>query len=258
MSDSDIWRDTQNIFLETEKILMDSINKCNPHPVATPSMEVSVPLVTTFANPNLPLSQSAITTPSIDQASFLAPPLSNHTAPNNTIESVMKEPLHISEPLNEQRLSNAEALQILQLCSTRNYKLRPCKNTSRGCAVNTYFTITDLHENFCPLNVSVKLKVEGNMNLFMSTSKKFRPFCKTFIKQYDVNFLYKKNSIDNGIKIYVSGYTRRYKFTISFLSKDFTIIHKIVGFTNSDIYKLPPHLMDTHGPLLTYQIKIQK
>ena len=234
------------------------MNKCKPHPVATPSREFSEPLVTTFASPNLPLSQSAFTTPSIDQTNFLAAQFSDTTAPNDTTVSIIKEPLHISEPLNEQRLSNAEALQILQLLSDRNDKLRPCKNTSRGCAVNTYFTITDLHENFCPLNVSVKLKVEGNMNLFMSTSIKFRPFCKTFIKKYDVHFLYKKNSIDNGIKIYVSGYTRRYKFAIRFLSKDFTIIHKIAGFTNSDIYRLPTHLMDTHGPLLGYQIRIQK
>jgi hypothetical protein len=216
-----------------------------------------------FASPQLPCYHSKFTTPLIRQTSSLARQYPATKKPNDTTTvSLVNKPLHKSDPLNIQRLNDSEALQVLELCRARNYKIRPCKNVSRGCPVNSYFTITDLHEKFCPLNILVKmrsiLKVEGNMNIFMTTSEKFRPFCKSFVKKFVVLFLYKKNSNDNGIKISVSGYTKRYKYEIRFFSKDYKIIHAIVGLTNSDIYRLPSQLIDTHGPLLGYQIRLDK
>lgn len=223
MSDSEVWKDTQYMFLETEKMLRESLVKFN--------------LVTNFPSPQLPLSHSTFITPSISQTSSLEKQFSNTTTPNDTTAaSLVNKPLHKSEQFDAQRFNIAESLQRLELCRTRNSKQRSCKNVSRGCDV----------------------KRKGNMNLFMSTSKKFRPFCKSFIKKYNVHFLYKKNSNDNGIKVCVCGYIKRYKFIIRFMSQDFTIIHKIVGFTDSDIYEIPTQIMDNHGPFLSYQIRLQK
>ena len=211
------------MFLETEKMLRESLVKFN--------------LVTNFPSPQLPLSHSTFITPSISQTSSLEKQFSNTTTPNDTTAaSLVNKPLHKSEQFDAQRFNIAESLQRLELCRKRNFKQRSCKNVSRGCDV----------------------KRKGNMNLFMSTSKKFRPFCKSFIKKYNVHFLYKKNSNDNGIKVCVCGYTKRYKFIIRFMSQDFTIIHKIVGFTDSDIYEIPTQIMDNHGPFLSYQIRLQK
>lgn len=223
MSDSEVWKDTQYMFLETEKMLRESLVKFN--------------LVTNFPSPQLPSSHSTFITPSISQTSSLEKQFSNTTTPNDTTAaSLVNKPLHKSEQFDAQRFNNAESLQRLELCRTRNSKQRSCKNVSRGCDV----------------------KRKGNMNLFMSTSKKFRPFCKSFIKKYNVHFLYKKNSNDNGIKVCVCGYIKRYKFIIRFMSQDFTIIHKILGFTDSDIYEIPTQIMDNHGPFLSYQIRLQK
>ena len=223
MSDSEVWKDTQYMFLETEKMLRESLVKFN--------------LVTNFPSPQLPSSHSTFTTPSISQTSSLEKQFSNTTTPNDTTAaSLVNKPLHKSEQFDAQRFNIAESLQRLELCRTRNSKQRSCKNVSRGCDV----------------------KRKDNMNLFMSTSKKFRPFCKSFIKKYNVHFLYKKNSNDNGIKVCVCGYTKRYKFIIRFMSQDFTIIHKILGFTDSDIYEIPTQIMDNHGPFLSYQIRLQK
>ena len=223
MSDSEVWKDTQYMFLETEKMLRESLVKFN--------------LVTNFPSPQLPSSHSTFITPSISQTSSLEKQFSNTTTPNDTTAaSLVNKPLHKSEQFDAQRFNIAESLQRLELCRKRNFKQRSCKNVSRGCDV----------------------KRKGNMNLFMSTSKKFRPFCKSFIKKYNVHFLYKKNSNDNGIKVCVCGYIKRYKFIIRFMSQDFTIIHKIVGFTDSDIYEIPTQIMDNHGPFLSYQIRLQK
>ena len=223
MSDSEVWKDTQYMFLETEKMLRESLVKFN--------------LVTNFPSPQLPLSHSTFITPSISQTSSLEKQFSNTTTPNDTTAaSLVNKPLHKSEQFDAQRFNIAESLQRLELCRKRNFKQRSCKNVSRGCDV----------------------KRKGNMNLFMSTSKKFRPFCKSFIKKYNVHFLYKKNSNDNGIKVCVCGYIKRYKFIIRFMSQDFTIIHKILGFTDSDIYEIPTQIMDNHGPFLSYQIRLQK
>ena len=257
MSNNCIWKDTHSIFLETEKLLRESVIKCDPRIAMNSSKKIYQLIPTTFAPTQS--SSSTVTISPVNKSCSLGAQSPATKPPSvDTTTSILDETTLNTKPLHIQCLSNDEALQILEFCKMKNYKQRKCKNELRGCPVNTYCTIIDLHERVCPLNISVKMKVEGNMNLLSTTSKKFKPFCKTFLKKYDVLFLYKKNSNDNGIKIYVSGFKKRYKFVIRILSSKFTVIHKIVGFTNSDIYRLPAQLMDTHGPLLNYHIRLQK
>ena len=164
MSFNDIWEDTQSMLLETEKILMESRILCNKQTATPSSIHVTLP------------SQQ------VSSGSLTKLLHAVKTQDNNTK----------IKPLNIQKLNDTEASQILAMCKTKTYAMRPCKNVSRGCPVKTYFTIIGLHENFCPLNITIKMKSEGKMNLLMSTSTKFRPFCKSFVQEYDVYFLFKK------------------------------------------------------------------
>ena len=244
-----IWKDTHSIFLETEKLLMESIIQCDPHIAMNSSKSIYEPLPPAPTQP-----ASTLTTPSPHQS---CTPETQYPKTGSSAVTIDKPNL-VSEPLRIQCLDNEKALQILHICKVKNYEQRRCKNVSRGCPVNTFCTLIDLHEDFCPLNISIKMKVEGNINLLSTTNTKFKPFCKTFLKKYNVLFLSKKNCNDNGIKIYVASYKKRYKFTITFLSKQLTIVHRIIGLTNCDLFRLSAQIMDTHGPLLRYHIKLQK
>lgn len=159
---------------------------------------------------------------------------------------------------NASPLSADKALQVLELCKRNDYKLRRCKNASRGCLVNTYYTITNIHETFCSLNIAIKLKVIGQINLNKSNDNKFKPFCKTFAAKYGVYFLIKNNKNNKGFKINVAGYIVPHKFVIKLLSTDNKIIETIKGMTSSNIYYVDPEVVKEHGPHIKYVITIEK
>ena len=188
--------------------------------------------------------------------------------PNVSDKNLVKQTPAMDSPFystinGEHRLSNSDLSKLMQFCHQQNELKKHCKNASRGCLVNNYISLIDIHETQCIHNISkIKLNtetVEGRMNLFKSTNETFKPFCSTFKNRLKVYFLFKKNTNDDGLKIYVASYTNRnYRFLIRYLSDTYEIIYKISGTTNDNIHRICSSIIQAHGPLINYHITLYK
>lgn len=155
-------------------------------------------------------------------------------------------------------LTIAEALMVINYCKISNFPLRACKNAPRGCQTIHYDKITELHEDFCPLNKAIKCRVFGKLNLLQPTNSGFRPFCTTFSEKYGVYFLFRHSSSDNELKISVAGFKTPHRFMIMFMDQEGRGLHTIGGVTGADIHRIPCDSFRSQGPLIPYTITIRK
>ena len=175
------------------------------------------------------------------------PQSTNVTSPDSSNTPNVYDPLTI-----------AEALMVINYCENSNFPLRACKNAPRGCQTIHYDKITELHEDFCPLNKAIKCRVFGKLNLLQPTNSGFRPFCTTFSEKYGVYFLFRHSSSNNELKISVAGFKTPHRFMIMFMNQEGKGLHTIGGVTGADIHRIPCDSFRSQGPLIPYTITIRK
>ena len=76
--------------------------------------------------------------------------------------------------------------QLLDICEENDLPLRKCKNGVRGCNIETFSTMVNLHEEYCAFPFIRCLQVIGKMNLITCKIEQLTPFCLSYYFRYKV------------------------------------------------------------------------
>ena len=123
MSNNCTWKDTHSIFLETEKLLMECVIKCDPQ-IAMNSYKMIYKLIPTTFAPTQSTSSTVTISPVNKPCSLGAQSPATKPQSMDTTTSILNETTPNTEPLNVQCLNNDEALEILDFCKMKNYQRR--------------------------------------------------------------------------------------------------------------------------------------
>jgi len=161
------------------------------------------------------------------------------------------------QDISEPALGEREALEILALNRERGCPLQKCRNSRRGCLVNSYPRIVSLHEEFCKFPEVRKMTARGKLNFRQADKKCFKIFCESFVKMDNVMFLFKMTLDGESVKICAQqvGQVDR-RFTLTLYDKKSRHIYKITDQTGLNIHLIPAKVFREVGALVKYKIKL--
>ena len=161
------------------------------------------------------------------------------------------------QDISEPALEESEALEILALSRERGCPLQKCRNSRRGCPVNSYPRIVSMHEEFCKFPEVRKMAVRGKLNFRQADKKCFKIFCESFDKMDNVIFLFKMTLDGDSVKICAQqvGKVDRH-FTLTLYDKKSRHIYKITDKTGLRIHLIPAKVFKEVGALVRYKIKL--
>ena len=161
--------------------------------------------------------------------------------------------------LDSQCLNLLEAQKILNLNRSKGFPLLACKNSIRGCPVNSFPRVVGLHEEMCKFPEIRKLTVKSKLNLLQADMKKFRMLNNSFEKSRKVVFLFKMTKDSTSIKVCAQHYgDKENSFILTFYDKKERHIHKISDKTGLKIHTIPAIVFREVGSLVKYKIQISK
>ena len=161
------------------------------------------------------------------------------------------------QPANE-FMNPCQVQQLLDICGESRVPIRKCKNSIRGCQINTFCLMVNLHEEYCPFPFVRSFQVNGKLNLMLGRQDQLIPFCESYDLRYKVRFFFKYSQDKNLIIIVMKSQRKNVKYTISF--KDFKgqMFLSINDAVGPDSHIIPSINLIQHGPLVKYNIRLLK
>ena len=161
------------------------------------------------------------------------------------------------QPANE-FMNPCQVQQLLDICGESKVPIRKCKNSMRGCQINTFCLMVNLHEEYCPFPFVRSFQVNGKLNLMLGKQDQLIPFCESYDLRYKVRFLFKYSHDKSIIIIVMKSHRKNVKYTISF--KDFKnqVFLSINDAIGPDSHIIPSSNLIQHGPLVKYNIRLLK
>ena len=147
--------------------------------------------------------------------------------------------------------------QLLDICEENDLPLRKCKNSGRGCNIETFSTVVNLHEEYCAYPFIRCSQVIGKLNLITCKVEQLSPFCLSYYFRYKVRFLYKQ-SADRAHVTIVSQGPHKFKYTMvfkDFRNREFLSIENSIG---PDTHLIPFWVLNQNGPMVRYTLKLMK
>ena len=164
----------------------------------------------------------------------------------------------------EEVLSESDAARVLAESATKEWPLVCCPNRERGCKVNSYTRILDLHKQVCPFPEIKKNIVKNHyLNILRGSPHFFTPFCESFnseerkARKKGVRFLFKQTQ--ESIKICAQS-DAEIPFTITFYDKKGFHLSscRIIGLTGSKMYPVDAKVFKEVGKEVRLKIEVHK